>query len=303
MATRSIARTCGQCGSEFLAVKKEVNKGGGKFCNMTCRIAYIKLHPPNVSPDRGDGMKRCPKCGEVKPFAEFGKGAGRCNGLSGHCKPCVSKRTAQWGRENSHTKNATNKAWNAANPARRMAIHRRAKLKAVAIAQVATLPKDKTCRKCGITKPLDRFRKHRGSRDGHSAQCGACMWARNKAWRETRPELEQQRRQEQYRADPERYRAKARRHRATRLGLPGTHTTVQWVELCRHFGGMCVKCGAHGKLEEDHIIPVTVPGSSDSIENIQPLCRKCNAGKSNKNCIDYRETPFTGSGVSRYAPS
>lgn len=37
-------------------------------------------------------MKRCPKCGETKPFEAFSKAAKNKDGLHGHCKACVSER-------------------------------------------------------------------------------------------------------------------------------------------------------------------------------------------------------------------
>lgn len=61
----------------------------------------------------------------------------------------------------------------------------------------------------------------------------------------------------------------------------GTHTKIEW-ELLKHIcGDMCVSCkGESGLLniEKDHIIPI-YQGGSDSIENIQPSCAKCNASK------------------------
>lgn len=47
----------------------------------------------------------------------------------------------------------------------------------------------------------------------------------------------------------------------------------------QRYGGKCVDCGATEYLEFDHIIPVA-RGGSNSDQNIQILCRKCNLAKS-----------------------
>lgn len=70
-----------------------------------------------------------------------------------------------------------------------------------------------------------------------------------------------------------------RSQRMAEARLKGTHTSEEWVLLqafCRH---QCVRCDASNvELVKDHIIPV-YQGGSDGIDNIQPLCRPCNARK------------------------
>lgn len=68
--------------------------------------------------------------------------------------------------------------------------------------------------------------------------------------------------------------------RIKRAKLKGNHTKEQWEALKEEFDQRCVKCGAAGlHLDKDHIIPV-YQGGSDGLDNIQPLCAWCNAGKS-----------------------
>ena len=54
--------------------------------------------------------------------------------------------------------------------------------------------------------------------------------------------------------------------------------------------GRCECCGAHEHqraLEVDHIIPRN-QGGSDDITNLQALCFRCNAGKRDTDCTDFR---------------
>lgn len=67
------------------------------------------------------------------------------------------------------------------------------------------------------------------------------------------------------------------RLRAARIR--GNHTSEEWCRLVAEFEGRCVRCWEKsGDLQKDHIIPIYQSGSH-GIENVQPLCRKCNTAK------------------------
>lgn len=72
----------------------------------------------------------------------------------------------------------------------------------------------------------------------------------------------------------------------------GSHTYGEWEILKRQYGYICPIClqkEPNIKLTEDHIIPLS-KGGVDFIENIQPLCLKCNMKKSAK-LIDKIQIP------------
>ena len=78
----------------------------------------------------------------------------------------------------------------------------------------------------------------------------------------------------------------SRLRRARKRGVEGSFTDNEWQQLCNQYNNRCANCGKQGKLAADHVIPLS-RGGSNSIENIQPLCKLCNCRKHVK-ATDYR---------------
>lgn len=73
--------------------------------------------------------------------------------------------------------------------------------------------------------------------------------------------------------------SRLRRERMEAARALGTHTEAEWTALVAYCGGRCVRCSSAESVQKDHI-KLVARGGSDSIENLQPLCRRCNCGKS-----------------------
>jgi len=66
--------------------------------------------------------------------------------------------------------------------------------------------------------------------------------------------------------------------KAKRRGAIGSFTPNEWSMKLAEYGGKCAYCGATENLEIDHIRPISM-GGTNTIDNVQPLCRSCNASK------------------------
>lgn len=89
---------------------------------------------------------------------------------------------------------------------------------------------------------------------------------------------------------PDKAKALKRRRRARKFATPGAHSEAEWRALKARYDHRCLRCGRREPevtLTRDHVIPLGLPGSSDAITNLQPLCGPCNIWK-RRRVIDYR---------------
>lgn len=208
-------------------------------------------------------MRRlCSQCGESKEFSEFHKKKGGKHGLRSECKECSKKNSSEYYSLNKEK-------WKY-NP---------------------NLPEERKSKK----KESDRQYRIR-NKDKEKA--------RHKKYHEENQEAIKEKSKAHYHENKEKYAEYSRNYRKShpiwhcitqhrrRLKVKengGSFTQGEWEQLLELYGHSCLKCGKTGiPLTIDHIKPID-SGGSNSIDNIQPLCKPCNSSKGTKT-IDYRRT-------------
>ena len=77
---------------------------------------------------------------------------------------------------------------------------------------------------------------------------------------------------------------RTRRRLLKKRHAEGSYTLDEWERLKNQYDNTCPSCFRKEpdiKLEADHVVPISC-GGTNFIENIQPLCRSCNARKHTK---------------------
>ena len=172
----------------------------------------------------------------------------------------------------------------------------------------------KYCCRCGQDKPTTEFSKDRTRKDGFQCYCKACnkawvennkkqhaasckAWVENnrerhmascRAWQKANPEKQAANCKAWQQKNPENIQAYTAKKRATKLGIDGPHfTPEEWKTKLDAHNRTCYYCGVEefeleDRLQVDHVIPLSDPNSSNSIDNVVPCCKSCNSRKHNK---------------------
>lgn len=162
-------------------------------------------------------------------------------------------------------------------------------------------------RLCGICKrwkKLEVFGRAYGrEKYGKSTQCRSCKTKYSSEYYHEHQEYLRELRRKWTRTHPEYQKEYNKKHadklrpkwvvisaaRRSRIKGDGhTYRLSQWIKIREYYSptGKCLACKKKHKLTVDHVIPV-IRGGKNSVENLQPLCQRCNSVKGIM-IIDYR---------------
>lgn len=230
-------------------------------------------------------FKKCSRCGETKPRTCFNNDKRYADGLLCWCKDCMREHRKNWGE---------------AHKAERKEYFQQYHVDHIEYEQERN---NAWCRARWHNDPEYRKRKNQQKKElfKNKPELSAKATAHKKAKYSNDPEYRKQhsasqrRWNEKLKSTPEGLRRLRdivniskhnRRVRIKESGSPVTLNQKQWDELCRRYDYRCLCCGEHKPLEIDHIVPIS-KGGTNTIDNVQPLCRECNQKKRTQT-IDYR---------------
>jgi len=189
-----------------------------------------------------DGLKHCPCCKNTLPFTDFyeKKYKDGTRHLSGYCRSCTREKSKEWVAKN----------------------YERAK-----------------ARWANDWKQLPRALMTEEQREKVRSSANKYVQNHREAVNEKSKAYKTRNRS----ADPETFRAKTaiynNRTRARKKGVPTDFTVADWGNLLISFDLKCAWCGTRAtRFDLDHIMPLHL-GGYDTVGNIVPICRPCNAEK------------------------
>lgn len=129
-------------------------------------------------------------------------------------------------------------------------------------------------------KARERYHANKAADPEYSAKCGRRFRERNPNW-----EAEWNKAHPGNAAERS---AKSRHNRRVQRAAcsDGSYTVAELRALRARVGHKCALCGEKGRMTIDHIKPLA-KGGSNSIRNIQFLCRSCNSKKHAKDPIRF----------------
>ena len=208
--------------------------------------------------------KKCPKCGETKPISSFYKSKQRKDGYRCYCISC-QKKDAKYIQDyypeiiRGYSKKRYYKD-----------IEKSREKSRISANKYSANNREKLREKNIVWQNNNREKFNRLQRESYARHIEENK-NRNKKYKELHPEKDRQYRQNR---------------RARKLNAGGSFTAKEWLELCEKYNHICLCCKEKKPLTIDHVIPLS-KGGSNSIDNIQPLCKSCNSSK-RVSSTDYR---------------
>lgn len=148
-----------------------------------------------------------------------------------------------------------------------------------------TVVPSKKCTSCkNVFKATsDNFHRQKNGRFGFTSKCKRCKNAEIAQWAKNNPEMSRAQKMRWKALNYDKYlQVKRDDQRRRKYGLKfGKIDVKDWEAMLIKFNYSCAFCGTQEDITQDHIIPLS-KGGLNVIENIQPLCRKCNSSKRDK---------------------
>jgi 5-methylcytosine-specific restriction endonuclease McrA len=234
--------------------------------------------------------KICSTCKIEKPLLDFYSDKSRPDGLCYICKDCTKIKGKKDRNKHAAKIRDRGRRYREANKeilkAKRHEYYERNKAK--------TLQTNRKWREANLTKIKRQQHKYRQANKARISKKNKVHYEQNKEYykvhhRKHYRQNKDKRRQQQrayYLNNKQVFRESEKRREAATIINGGYHTLEQWERLLAFYKGQCLVCGTTQNITKDHIIPIS-KGGSNSIDNLQPLCKAHNSSKWTKT-IDYR---------------
>lgn len=217
-------------------------------------------------------MKKCVKCGIVKNEFDFRKSTIRT--FRSACKKCDYNENKKWIKNNKEKMKILNKRHYLKHKGKINAYNREYSKKYYLKNKERLNKKHKQYDISHKEEIKIRKKRHR---EENKERIDNVI----KAYRIKNKEKIRERNRKYEKEHPEKVIVKNCRRRALRRGNGGSFTKKEWLELKVKYNNTCPSCGKSEpeiKLTADHIVPLS-KGGSGYINNIQPLCIRCNSEK------------------------
>lgn len=232
------------------------------------------------------GFKKCPRCGENKPFSAFNKQTGKKHNLSSHCRSCQREAGKQYTLSHKIELEAYYQ-----NHKKKIAEQRKRHYEANKI-EILALRKQyrdthKQERKEYYQKNKEKLKAYNIEYRKKNKQK---VSERNRAYKQEHKDRAAEQQRQYYKTEAGRNTRikKCHKRRVSKMGIG--YENFNPIKVFQRDGYRCQMCGRKTRPDFnqwhplyphlDHIVPLSI-GGEHSKANTQCLCRECNMAKGN----------------------